>query len=361
MSHFILPRRLFLLVLVLTVFASAAAPVPGIARAQGGPEESQMALAADVPIQVFPGTTVPIKRMVFIWTEVANATQYQVQVNQGATLIKDRFYETSFCAGGTCNVRLGRDLANGGYSWRIRALVAGSWRAYSPWMGFNVSAASSGFSSPFTSDAVDWVVHRGDWYLESSNYFTTVGVSGKVASISHINNYSTLNYEVRMLRNGCAGCANVIIVRGNPSLDATGWWNTEYTFDYTNSGLFSVWKDYYGSYVALKNWTYTTAIDQNDWNTMRVTADGSGLKFYINGILVWSGTDSAYSSGRVGIGMYRNTTTTGNKLYVDYATLQTSVPSATMMEAAETVDASGVEISGGDRNMAPEVEIPAAP
>ena len=83
---------------------------------QNGPGELQAALAADVPIQVFPNTTVPIQRMVLIWTAVTDATQYQLQVNQGATLIKDRFYDATVCAGGTCNVRLGKDLLNGGYA-----------------------------------------------------------------------------------------------------------------------------------------------------------------------------------------------------------------------------------------------------
>jgi hypothetical protein len=79
MPHLILPRQLFLLALVLTVFASAAAPLPGGIQAQGRSESIRAALAADVPIQVFPNTTVQIKRMVFIWTSVTDATQYQVR------------------------------------------------------------------------------------------------------------------------------------------------------------------------------------------------------------------------------------------------------------------------------------------
>ena len=53
---------------------------------------------------------------------------------------------------------------------------------------------------------------------------------------------------------------------------------------------------------------------------LRGIAYGSGLFFYINGTLVWSGTDTSLTSGRVGVGMY----TSGddwNRLDVDWVSL----------------------------------------
>ncbi len=228
-------------------------------------------------------------------------------------------------------------------------MVGGVYQTFSAWQSFTVSVPETGFYSPFTTDAFGWVVHKGTWILESSNFITTAGVAGYASTISHTDDYSTLTYEVRMKRAGCVGCVNVLAIRGNPVLDSTGWWKTEYTFDYTNNGLFSVWKDNNGTYTALKSWTSTSAIDQGGWNVLKVTANGSQLKFYINGYLVWSGTDSAYASGRVGIGMYRNTTSTGDKLWVDWAQLTTSVTTTTGVEAV----IEGVEVPGGDRNVAP--------
>jgi hypothetical protein len=157
-----------------------------------------------------------------------------------------------------------------------------------------------------------------------------------------------------MKRFGCAGCANTLAIRGNPVLDGTGWWNSEYTFDYTNNGLFSVWRDNNGTYAALKNWTSTAAINQGGWNTLKVTASGSTLKFYINGTLVWTGTDSTYASGRVGIGMYRSSTSLGDKLYVDWAQLTTTVPTLPQINGMEIIPEGQLEIPGGDRNMAPQ-------
>ncbi|MCR4322003.1 MAG: hypothetical protein NUV74_16920 [Candidatus Brocadiaceae bacterium] len=74
-----------------------------------------------------------------------------------------------------------------------------------------------------------------------------------------------------------------------------------------------------------------------------MTANGTALKFYINGSLVWSGTDTEFSTGKVGIGMYRNASSTGNRLYADWANLNTTVAD----EVAEPV-AAGEKLPGGD-------------
>ena len=342
------------LILAACLVASLSLVAPASARSNDAPAQPSALFAVTVPTQVFPsGTTLPIKRIIYIWTAVDGASQYELQVLQASTSLVDQLFDSSACVAGTCSVMPTLDLASGTYNWRVRAVIGGIYQTFSPWQAFNISIIdTSGFYSPFTSDAAGWIAHKGAWTLESSTYLTTLGVSGKAATISHVNDYTTLTFEVRMKRAGCSGCANVLAIRGDPVLDTVGWWKTEYTFDYTNSGLFSVWKDNNGTYTALKNWTSTTAINQGGWNTLKVTANGSTLKFYINGILVWTGSDSAYSNGRVGIGMYRNTTSTGNKLYVDWAQLTTSITSPETT-AAETIPEDQVEIPGGTHNMAP--------
>jgi hypothetical protein len=306
-------------------------------------------LASNVPTLVFPIGTIPINRIIYIWTSISGATKYQVQAYQGAAQKLNRVADSSVCISGTCSIKAGFDLPAGTYKWRVRAMIGGVYQPYSSWQFFIISGPTAGFYSPFTSDTDGWVVHKGTWTLESSNYITTPGVAGYLASMGHTGNYSVLTYEVRMKRSGCAGCANVIVIRGNPTLDGTGWWKTEYTFDYTNTGLFSVWKDNNGTYVALKNWTTTTAIKQGGWNNLKVTADGSQLKFYINGVKVWSGSDSAYPSGHVGFGIYRPTYATGDKLWVDWAQLGTTVA----VETEAIILDGGMEVPGGDKNMAP--------
>lgn len=346
MSHTFSLRR-FLLAACLAVSLVAA----GSASAQPAGPSAQFAVT--VPTTVFPTGTVPIKRIIYIWTAVDGATTYELQAVLGATTVVDQLVDASDCVAGTCSAMPAVDFVSGAYNWRVRAVIGGVYQTFSPWQAFTVSIIdTSGFYSPFTSDMTDWVAHKGIWGLEGSNFISTPGVASKAATISHVNDYTTLTYEVRMRRYGCNGCANVIAIRGNPVLDAVGWWKTEYTFDYTNNGLFSIWKDNNGTYTALKNWTTTSAINQGGWNVLKVTASGSTLKFYINGTLVWSGADSAYASGRVGIGMYRNSTSMGDKLYVDWAQLTTTV-TAPETNALEVIPEDQVEVPGGTHNMAP--------
>ena len=337
-------------VVVLALFASSTGIFPVSAKSGITSTDASAQASGIIPTLVFPTSTIPISKIIYIWTAVDNATKYQVQVYQGSTRIAGGIYSATVCSSGTCSIRPGALLSNGTYQWRVRAYVNGQFRAFSEWQGFVVLVPpANGFYSPFTTDANGWQTRLGTWQLEGANYYVTTGIADKAVTIGYANDYSTLTYEAKMKRSGCVGCANVLAIRGNPDLDSTGWWKTEYTFDYTNSGLFSVWKDNNGSYTALKNWTSSSAIKKNDWNVLKVTAKGSQLKFYINDVLVWSGTDSAYSSGRVGIGMYRSKTSTGDKLWVDWAKLTTTVAADTMMDVLDT----GVEVGGGNRNIAP--------
>jgi hypothetical protein len=76
----------------------------------------------------------------------------------------------------------------------------------------------------------------------------------------------------------------------------------------------------------VKYWTTTSTINTgNAWNLIRAVASGSSLKFYINGTLVWTGSDSSLSTGKVGVGFYAKnggTSTSGDRLWVDYVTAQ---------------------------------------
>jgi hypothetical protein len=186
---------------------------------------------------------------------------------------------------------------------------------------------NGGFNSPFLINATNWIPVYGTWGLESSNYYKTLGVADKFSSTKYNATFTTLVYEARMKRTGCSFCTNYLIIRGTDTpLHATyKTWYRGYRFQYGNNGQFSVWKDNSGSYSTLKTYTFSSAIVQNGWNTLKVTANGSLLKFYINGTLVWSGTDTSFSSGKVGIGMYRDASSTGNKLQVDWATLSTVI------------------------------------
>ncbi len=122
-------------------------------------------------------------------------------------------------------------------------------------------------------------------------------------------------------------------------------------FQYSNSGYFSVFEiTSTGAAIALKDWTSSTAIVKNGWNTLKVRAYGSSLKFYINDILVWSGSDPTLLSGQVGFGFYRDVT--AGTLLVDWAKLTPIIADENPFLDLELV-APGVEKPGGSLFMAP--------
>jgi photosystem II stability/assembly factor-like uncharacterized protein len=182
---------------------------------------------------------------------------------------------------------------------------------------------AEGFDSQFNGSAEGWVVHVGDWYVSDEVLFTD-GIASTSSSVSYDEVFGNFTYEARVGRLGCDWCANRLYVRGTPNpLTSTDNWYHEYKFQYTRLGSFSVWKRVAGgSSVAVQDWTASSAINQgSSFNTLRVVANGPNFYFYINGTLVWSGTDYSLSSGRVGLGMYLGSDTAGNQFQADWAKL----------------------------------------
>ena len=116
------------------------------------------------------------------------------------------------------------------------------------------------------------------------------------------------------------GWSSGLIVRGVAKFDSTNEWKTGYEFLHSSEYQdFSVWKTVGGAWTNLQPWSYTGTIVPNDWNRLKVTADGNQLLFFINDTLVWSGSDSSLVNGVVGIVMYQGSG--GGNLNVDWATL----------------------------------------
>jgi len=329
------------LVMLISGVSVAPAAYANTVKAQGA---DYLETASNIPTLVFPKGDIPIKRIIYIWTSVDNATKYQIQVYRSSTLILNRTVMSADCPSGTCSTTHATNLSNNTYKWRVRAYKGGDWKTFSAWENFSVTVG--GFNSQFNTDYNGWTALKGVWKIQESKYYTTTGVAERVSTTKHSGDFSTLTYEVKLKRQGCIACTNAIIIRGNAVLSTRGWWTHEYTFNYNNKGQFSVWKD---DEVVIKVWTTSTHIVKNSWNTLKVTANGNQLKFYINGNPVWSGTDPDYSNGIVGIGMYRAGGSTGDLLLVDWAVLDTSVADV----GVEVIDDVQVELSGGNHNEGP--------
>lgn len=215
---------------------------------------------------------------------------------------------------------------------------------------FRTALISDNFNSTFNGSTAGWSPVTGAWGLTSSKYYRSTGVANKFASAVHTGKYGDLTFQARMKRTGtCTICANFLAIRGDTSpLGVDKSWNKDYIFEYTNGGFFSIWKINAGTYTALKTWTSSSAIIPNNWNTLKVIAVGSTLKFYINGTLVWTLTDASFKTGQAGVGFYRNAA--AGTLYVDWAKLS-NTPTADFN--LEEPVAPGVEVPGGDHTQSP--------
>ena len=204
-----------------------------------------------------------------------------------------------------------------------RTPVTTSYQQFLPVIMRDNSAAGTGFDSQFNGSTDGWESHSGTWVVIVITISTT-GQEGTSSSVSYAAEFSSFDYQVRLGRSGTDSDANRIMIRGTPyPLDEYNHWYSDYTFQYTTNGWYSVWKQVAGSdAIALQTWTPSPAINQGFyWNTLRVVANGSSLYFYINETLVWSGVDTDLEVGRVGIGMYRTTGNPDDRLWVDWATL----------------------------------------
>jgi hypothetical protein len=152
-----------------------------------------------------------------------------------------------------------------------------------------------------------------------------------------------------MKRTGCAACTNGILIRGatSPLRAGDNNWQNSYLLAYNNAGLISVWREVGGTATALLGWTPSAAVvTGSSWNKLKVVAVGSSIKLYINNILVYSGSSGTWSTGKVGITFFRDSSS-GNRLYVDYAKLSTT-PTADPLPSADML-ADPLLVGGDDR------------
>lgn len=192
-----------------------------------------------------------------------------------------------------------------------------------------------GFDSQFTTNAAGWTPLNGSWNITPSGLYHTPGLSNLSVSTMRGNN-SSLTYTVKMKRTGCTGCGNFIYFRGSPNpLNSSGYWNNGYFFAYSNSGFFLIGKFTGGGFTTFINWTASTAVTAN-WNTLKVTANGTFIQFFINNTRVAFGNFSGFSTGKVGIGVYPNTSA-NNHLYVDWATLSTTAPASSPSSSGDGI------------------------
>ena len=278
-----------------------------------------------VPTPIFPLESVATHKPTYKWSKVTNAQAYILQVYEGATKKFAKSFPAAVCGASQCSVTPVWILADGNYKWRVQAKVGGTWRTFSEFTNFNVATE---FHYQFTlpSSLDRWNTAYGPWNLKNG-WYRSAGLAPYTNSVYHNGLYPTFSYIVMMRRINSEGNANRLFVRGTVyPLDSGKWWDTGYLFQYSNAGTFSVWKTIGGSSTMVKGWTTTTAINPYGWNKLKVKALGSDFRFYINDQLVWSGSDSSITTGKVGAGFYKGNSA-WQPLLITYAHLFTYVPS----------------------------------
>jgi hypothetical protein len=211
----------------------------------------------------------------------------------------------------------------------VRAYVGGVWKGYSAAKSFTY-ATSTAFDSEFTTDASGWTGVTGSWNV-ASGYLGSAGLSGYDASVVHSNTYSTMTYQASFYRSGCTDCANYLYINGTPephTVNSTYGWYSGYRFQYANDGYISIFRFDAGAATAVLPWTTISGINSG-WNTLLITFYPSTGYFTwkINGVQKVSGNLTSYKSGKVGMGFFSNGTS-GDHLYVDWAKLALTAPSA---------------------------------
>jgi Zn-dependent metalloprotease len=181
--------------------------------------------------------------------------------------------------------------------------------------------------SEFTSDSNSWngIGGYSDWGVAGGKLYTTgnnqceykaeygywICYTGWSIATNNYTDYGYVDVQANVTRTGsCKGCSNSLIVRAD-FWDIPYFLKSGYLFNIDNYGEFSVFRlepngtnDYYA--IPLQPWTMSKAIKKGGANVLRVVAIGSEFNYYINGVLVWVGSDDTYDTGKVGVGMYGN-------------------------------------------------------
>ena len=325
----------------------------------GAPWSDVMNFTVAMPVPgkvtlVSPSGTISTPTTPYTWNAVSNSTYYYLWVSGPSGDVIQTWYTAAQagCASGTgtCSVTPAVNLGNGVQMWWIETYNSAGDGPWSDAMSFTVNN-TVGFDSEFNGDHSGWTIHSGSWIDNSNQWFTTTGVPHGWASTSYAADFSNFQYQATLYRTGCQYCSNGILVRGVPNPlqnkgGGPGEWNSGYLFEYDAYGQYSVWLEYAGGYSALQSWTNSSAINQGGaWNTLRVAANGSNLYFDINGVLVWTGSDSTYSLGRAGITMWSDGTS-GDKLWADSAVLNVGSYSSSVQVSQAQAAQNSLAIQG---------------
>ncbi len=183
---------------------------------------------------------------------------------------------------------------------------------------------ANGLTSQFNGTHAGWETVSGGWIQRATDYATN-GVANGPASIRSTTVYGDVTFTARVMRSGAdVSSPNRLIVRGNRASIVGGWMRPSYLLQWNNGGRFSVIQvTSTGALTVVVPWTSSAAIVKGSaWNTIKVVAVGSILRFFINNVQVATLANAFLAVGSVGVGYSRSAVPAA--LFVDWATVATS-------------------------------------
>ena len=102
---------------------------------------------ADAPTLISPNGTVDDSTPTYLWNgvSVSGLNRYQVQVTRaGGGTVYDDGYDPNSCSAGTCSLTPSTALADGSYTWHVRARGSSGWGPWSADMSFTVDDDGGG-------------------------------------------------------------------------------------------------------------------------------------------------------------------------------------------------------------------------
>ena len=271
----------------------------------------------------------------FYFTRSFEANRYRVEIANILTSEVITLTGEGTCDGWYCYLQpstglkvLEFGLSGGWYTWRVTARFGETWQAPSSAVMFFVF--SKGFTSTFDVNRKGWIDIRDTWTLTPKGQLKTLGGSPSTyASVLHKDYVANFDYSVTMKRKNSTFYSGLILWGFPSPLNPTnGYWDDGIYFMISNAGAFLMYQYESGIYTSISPAKFSTAIKQNDWNTVRIVGTSPYLDIWINGeYLGWIDiTDKAYdfNTGHVGITMAKGPA--GNDaLLVDKASLKADV------------------------------------
>ncbi len=274
------------------------------------------------PVTITPSGNQTTYNLTFTWKPSPLATTYDFRISSNLTnrvIFSDTINATTNCTNDLCSYKPTVSYGPNIYYYTVAAKNEYGTSAATLPRKFSF-CNPSGVNSQFNNNSSCWDPHAGGKWIPGSTFYYNAGAANYWASSTYPVNMSNFSFEARIKRNSSSGIyESGLVFRGAVAYNSVYRWNNGYFFTYKNDGKFRVYKMVNGTEKVLKTWTASSAIKKNDWNVLKVVTSGTSISCYINGTLVWKGSDSQFASGRQGFAFYNGGT--GLTFFADYAIL----------------------------------------